>query len=367
MKFEKIVLIFCLLILSVYPVYRNYYYGLAIHQYERHVDFLNVDMQFHNPWQYRILSPLTAELLKRIYDNTIDKIVPIEKFQLKKPEGFNPKDKTSEILDNISNPDYVKYNMIYSFLRVFINLLIFIYLFRFLSCFTKNKWLVYLMILFTALLLGNAVNDSDFALHTYVDIILYLCVGIIILSKKNDFMIIILSCIGALNRETSLLIPFLYFMSHVDWNGFKKLSLSLLPSRSVIIITSVSSALSIAILIAIRLYYGYESQTQWKVPAGLPMLKLNLLSLSSVKTYFEMLGVFSVLPIICLFYIKRCIPILKVWFWSIVPIWFIVHLVLVVAYQGRLFLVPTLLIFLPIMVEIIDKEYHKSSKEKLNE
>ncbi len=42
----------CLAIMSAYPIYRNYYYGLAIEQYERHIDFLEVNSRFHNPWQY---------------------------------------------------------------------------------------------------------------------------------------------------------------------------------------------------------------------------------------------------------------------------------------------------------------------------
>jgi hypothetical protein len=87
------------------------------------------------------------------------------------------------------------------------------------------------------------------------------------------------------------------------------------------------------------------------------MLRLNLVSLIAVKSYFEMIGAFSIIPLICLYKFKSASRILQIWFIGIVPIWFLVHFVSVVAYQSRLFLVPTLLIFVPMLLEIIENEY----------
>ena len=371
-KWKKIIfLIICVGLMSAYPIYRNFYYGRAILQYERHIQFMNVQSRFHNPWQYRILTPLAVEGLKIIYDNTIDKIYPIgEKIKIKLPEGADPKESTKELLALANNPDFIKYTLIYSAVRFFQNVAIYILSFILLAYFIRSNWLIFLGLMIISLALGNSVNDSDFTLHTYLDDILYLLAGIVILYKLNHWYIVPITIIGALNRETALLIPFLYIISVIDWRKWfaSKFSLKSIPWPSVkqIAIVAISLVFFISIFIAIRWYYGYQPQTQWKVPAGLPMLKLNLVSLLAVKSYFEMIGVFSVIPLICLYKFKSANPILQVWFLGIVPIWFLVHFLSVVAYQGRLFLVPTLLIFIPMVLEIIEKEYASTRLAKNN-
>ncbi len=301
------------------------------------------------------------EATKIAYDNTIDKIIPItDIIRIKLPEGANPKGSTIRFLEMMSNPDFVKYNMIYSAYRFATNLLIFVLLYLFLAKFTNNKWLIIFGLIYTSIILGNSVNDSDFTLHTYINCVLYLLGALIIISRKNDWYIVVLTIIGAFNRETSILIPFLYFTTNINWSVWKENNLftnllSIVKSKH-FLITIISGICFIVISVAVRIYYGYEEQTQWKVPAGIPMLKLNLLSAISIKSYFEMIGVFSVIPFIILYKFKQTSEILKIWFFSLVPIWFIAHLSLVVAYQSRLFLVPTLIIFLPMLLEIISKE-----------
>lgn len=355
--------------MSSYPVYRNFYYGRAILQYQRHVEFMNVQSRFHNPWQYRILTPLTVEAIKIVYDKTLDRIYPIgEKLKITLPEGADPKDSTKELLTLAGNPDFIKYTMIYSGVRILQNVLIFLLSYILLAYFVKSNWLIFLGLIFISLALGNSVNDSDFTLHTYLDDILYLLAGIVILYKKNPWYIFLITLIGALNRETALLIPFLYTISIVNWQGWKENKFSLkkipFPAFNQTAIIGLSLICFVGIFVAIRWYYGYQPQTQWKVPAGLPMLKLNLISLIAVKSYFEMIGAFSIIPLLCLYKFKSASPILKTWFIGIVPIWFLVHFVSVVAYQSRLFLVPTLIIFIPMLLEMIEKEYSSISTEK---
>lgn len=259
----------------------------------------------------------------------------------------------------MNNPDFVKYNIIYSGYRFFLNIGIYLLSYILLSFFIKNKWLIYFGLIFISLALGNSVNESDFTLHTYIDDILYLFAALVILYKKNDWYILLITIIGALNRETCLLIPFLYLISNIDWRSIKIQKLNLIkiiaPTSKVFMVTALSGISYILIFIAIRWYYGYEPQTEWKVPAGLPMLKLNLLSAIGIKSYFEMIGLFSIIPLLCMYKFRESSRILKIWFIGIVPIWFIVHWLAVVAYQSRLFLVPMLIIFIPMMLEIIEK------------
>jgi hypothetical protein len=72
--------------------------------------------------------------------------------------------------------------------------------------------------------------------------------------------------------------------------------------------------------------------------------------------------------LICLLKFRQCSPILKIWFIAIVPIWFFVHFYSVPSYESRLFFVPTFLIFIPMVLEVVQKSgslenrsMHKSS------
>lgn len=367
-RFKNVLFIIALSVLSLYPIYRNYYYGRAIEQYERHVQFMAVNTQFHNPWQYRIFTPLTVEGLKYLYDNTIDKIFPAEKFIVNKiPENSKPKESMKELISQLKNPDFIKYNIVYAAYRFVLNVLIYLLTFTLLAHFVSSRWLIYFGLIFLSLSLGNAVNDSDLTLHTYLDTVLYLFAALIILSKRNDWYIVPLVIIGATNRETCLLIPFLYLVSSVDWHGWASQKFSPrkfpFPKSKTIAVTAVSAVFFVAIFLAIRWYYGYQPQTEWKVPAGLPMLKLNLLSALGIKSYFEMIGLFSIIPIICLLKLRRASIVLQVWFIGIVPIWFLVHWVSVVAYQARLFLVPTVIVFIPMLLEFVEKDVLKKEEK----
>lgn len=364
---KKIIIVVSLLLLSVYPIYRNYYYGRAILQYERHIDFLEVNSRFHNPWQYRAFVPLTAEFFKQAYDRTIDRILPVDKYlSFKLPESASPKKSTQEFFQALQNPDFIKYNIVYVLYRLLVNVTIFVLLYRLLRNFIENEWLSYMGLIFTAMAMGNAVNESDLTIHTYLDNVLYLLAALIILNKKSGWYIVLLTAIGATNRETCLLIPFLYLISNIDFKKWHDDQFRLLkfpfPKREVVAVTAVAGLIFIAIFVALRWYYGYEPQTQWKVPAGLPMLKLNFFSAIGIKSYFEMLGMFSVIPFICLYRFYSTSYLLRVWFIFIVPIWFLVHWTFVVAYQSRLFLVPTLIIFLPMFLQIIEI-YYSQKKE----
>jgi hypothetical protein len=99
----------------------------------------------------------------------------------------------------------------------------------------------------------------------------------------------------------------------------------------------------------------------WRVPAGLPMLKLNLLSSISIKTYFEMFGTFALLPFVFLFKFRAMDFRLRLFFLLMVPLWLLVHWVSVVGYQSRLYLVPTLLILLPGVLQLIERSIRREA------
>ena len=360
-------LIVCFFFLSAYPIYKNYINGEAIATYQLYRGVIEKRSKFYNPWQYRILCPLIIEGTKRLYDVTIDKIFPIEKnfsSGFRSTSGFASS--TEIFIQQLKDPNVLKYLIIFICFRFFEDFVILVLAYFLLKYFIKSRWLILTGLILISWSMGNGVSASDLTFNTYLDNILYLLAGCIILYRQNPWYILPITIIGCANRETSLLIPYLFFVSNLQFK-YPVLSKNMFtgmrfPSRKVFIITSISFISFALIFIGIRAYFGYQPQGIWKVPAGLPMLKLNLFSVVAVKGYFEMFGAFSIIPLICIYKFRQCSEILQLWFVVIVPIWFLVHFYSVPSYESRLFFVPTYLIFIPMLLEIIQKYEGRGNK-----
>ncbi len=352
---------FCFALLSMYPVYRNFYYSNGLLTYERHVAVIQGRSEFYNPWQYRILSPLAIEGIMWIYNNTIDKIFPIEekvKFNIESTSGTSSG--TDEFVHLMRTKGVMKYMIIFILFRFTEHLFIFYLAWRLWNYFVKSKWLIFFGINFLALGLGNAVTAADLSFNTYLDIIFYLLTANLIVYNKNKSWLYLIVPLAAFNRETSLLIPALYFVSETDFTNFsfkkKNLIKIIYPPKKVWINTITLYIIFLTIFFAIRSYYGYRPQQLWKIHAGFGMLKLNLFSAVAVKSYFELIGTFGVIPFIILYKFKVFPHLLKKWFLFLVPIWFAVHYISVVTYQTRLFMVPIILIFMPMILWLSESE-----------
>jgi hypothetical protein len=359
---------FCISLLSVYPIYTNIYTGKAVKTYERHKALMQGRSEYHNPWQYRMLAPLIIEGLIWVYDHTIDKIYPIEEkinFQFNKTSDPTPE--TIEFFQLLQTKGALKYMIVFLFFRFLLNVFVFIFAYCLWHYFVKNSWLLFFGLIFISLAMGNAVIASDLTFNTYLDNVFYLLTACIIVYKEDAKWLLLLVPLAALNRETSMLIPLLYFISNVDFSAFsfKKFNLSSIrfPKPAVWILTAVLYIIFFSVFIGLRIYYGYGQPQIWKVPSGLPMIKLNLFSFVSVKSYCEMLGVFSVIPLIILYKFRSFPLLLRVWFLGIVPVWFVVHFYTVVAYQTRLFLVPVIVFFMPMMLSLIEKKAREVRSE----
>lgn len=331
--FRNILFGVAILLMITFPVYKNVQYGGALSQYSRQKDFLAGNMMFYNPWQYRILCPLLNLAFYEIYTNTIDKIIKIERY-------FPDK-----------NPEMVRYFVVFSGFRVLLHLIIYWLCFRFYYHFIHNKWLIYFGLAFFTLSMGNAVYDSDFSFNNYVDVILYLSLALIFIEHHSPWWLLLLASLGALNRETALLIPFLYWTLCAFEHNFQ------IPVLRINIIIMFLFTLFITIFVGIRIYYGYHAPEFDQANMGFDMLRLNLLSAKSIFSYFEVFGTLNILPFWCLYHFKKSNRILQISFWSLIPIWFAVHYSLVVAWESRLFLVPTALVFLPMTLQTLEDKY----------
>ncbi len=367
-KRKLLFIVFCFSLLSLYPIYKNFYNGAATTTYKRHIALVEGRSEYFNPWQYRMLCPVIIEGMMWVYNHTIDKLYPIEeKMNFQFQQTSEPTAETKEFLELLQTKGAVKYMIVFLFFRFCLNLLVFTLAFCLWSYFIKNHWLIFLAQILLSMAMGNAVIASDLTFNTYLDNIFYLFAACIIVYKVKPVWLIPLTILAAFNRETAMLIPGLYFISQVNFSNFsfKKLNIRSIefPKLSVWILTAGLYLLFISVFIGIRMYYGYVTPQVWKVPTGLAMIQLNLASAVAGKSYFEMIGVFGVIPFIILYTFKRHLLLLRIWFIAIVPLWFAVHIYSVVIYQTRLFLVPVILIFIPMMLWLIENYYQSTKKQ----
>jgi hypothetical protein len=184
--------------------------------------------------------------------------------------------------------------------------------------------------------ISNSYFDSDLAFNTFFDIIFYLLAGLCILKEKYIWIVPI-TLLAALNRETSGLIPFLLLVSvYMLHKG---------SLRKVIPIFIIAFTAYVAIFVGLRLIYGkQELVVQYGLYPGLKLLAYNLFR---TVTWRQLIGTLSIIPIIALIGYKKWPLQLRIFFWAIVPIWFIVHAFSAIMAESRLFLVPQAMVFIP--------------------
>lgn len=360
-RFNIFLISICFAILSVYPIYRNFYYSNGLLTYERQRAVIEKRSEFYNPWQYRVLCPYTIEGILWVYNHTIDKVYPIEEkihFSIQDTSGTG--ESTDQFVKLMTIPGGMKYLLIFVLFRFVEHFFIFYLAWKLWAYFVKNKWLIFFGINFLALSLGNAVAAADLSFNTYMDIILYLLTANIIVYKKKAVWLLPITILAGFNRETGIIIPALYFISQTDFTkfDFRKLNIKsiIFPAKNTWFFVALLYVIFFAIFIGLRSYFGYRPQQVWKVPAGFQMLKLNLMSAVGVKAYMELIGTFGVLPLLILYKFKSFPHLLKKWFIFLVPVWFAAHYFSVVAYQTRLFMVPFILIMLPMVLWLIETE-----------
>jgi hypothetical protein len=363
-KQKLLFIAFCFSLLSLYPIYKNFYNGAAVTTYERHIALIEGRSEYFNPWQYRMLCPLVIEGMMWIYNHTIDLVYPIEeKFSFQITQTSEPTPETKQFLELLATKGAVKYMIVFLAFRFLLNLSVFTLAFCVWRFFINNNWLVFLGLMMLSIFMGNAVIASDLTFNTYLDNVFYLLTACIILFRKHPLWLLPITVLAAFNRETAMLIPGLYFISQIDLTMFHFSRMNLkdihFPKASMWVYTGVLYLIFISIFFGVRFYYGYQPPQIWKVAAGLPMIKLNLLSAVAGKSYFEMIGVFGVMPFIILYTFKRHLLLLRTWFLYLVPLWFAVHIYSVVIYQTRLFLVPVILVFIPMVLWLVENSYKK--------
>lgn len=274
---------------------------------------------FYDPWQYRILNTWLAEGLIRLLRAL-----------------------------SIATPEYRSFFI----LRVLQNTGIFYVGFLYWRQLGIRKALTVLGIMALGWGMMNANFNSYLAYDTYMDMLLYLLAGYVLLRGK-PFWILPLSVVAGLNRETGGLIPFLLLAVSVKWNE-KWLGLD----RKTLILFGLSLLVFALEFFGLRWIFGpHKPLLAHNQQPGIDLLLFNL---TNRNAYIWVLATLGIVPIFALVHYRKWSETLKRFFWVVAPVWFLVNFAYGSVEEARLLLVPQVLVFLPAALyavqEIIRRE-----------
>ncbi len=288
-------------------------YDQVVHR--KGLDYLwDTQLRFHrwilegvsvSPWQYRVFSPYVIEGIIRI-------------------------------LQELGHP--APHALVFVAFRVLQNMAIFtlcgLY-WRRLGV-SRNAIIIGLMCL--AWGMTYAGYRSHLAFDTYSDVVFYLIGGLLVLSRR-DFWLVPLTALAALNRETSALLPFLLPAARLEVRSRLHLD------RKTTVIWIAGLLIFCIIYVGLRLTLGPRAiMTPYDRTIGLDLLFYNA---ANLYTYFSLFATFAFFPLLAMVRWKQWPHVLRRFFWVVMPIWVAVHIFASVVAEARLFLVPYVLILLP--------------------
>lgn len=186
--------------------------------------------------------------------------------------------------------------------------------------------------------MSNSLYDSELSFNTFFDIAFFLIAAILILDQKFAY-IIPLTIFASLNRETSILIPILLVTSAIF--GVQDAS----RRKKSLVLSGIALVIFLIVFFALRLYYGEQPLiTAGGNYPGLDTLSFNLFRWVTWGQVFLTLGI---IPILAVLSYKFYPQDLRIFFWTIVPAWLIVHAFAAILAETRILLVPQALVFIP--------------------
>lgn len=206
-----------------------------------------------------------------------------------------------------------------------------------------------------------AYYDSDLQFNTYFDMIFYLLAGLLVLFNKPVW-IIPLMALAALNRETSGLIPFMALALVLQTrNAGAAWKVETLKQKPVIV-AAVSLAIFAAIFISLRLAFPNRPiSTPYGHHMGFDLLQYNLFR---AITWAQLFATLSIVPALALLGYNKWPPAMRIFFWVVVPLWFLIHPFTSVMAETRVFLVPQALIFIPGALFLLKADAHNGQTDQ---
>ncbi len=185
----------------------------------------------------------------------------------------------------------------------------------------------------------QANYGSTLAFDAYTDILFYLVAALAMLAGRYGWIIPI-TILATLNRETSSLIPVmaLAFACSQKRQGE--------DSRGLFRPAAIALGLYFLIFAGLRLSYGVRAWVGDEMGAD-PTFGFLLHNLTSDTAWGHVAGVLGVVPILALLTYRAWHPLLRPVFWSVAPVWILIHLFLVPLGESRALLLPQILVFVP--------------------
>jgi hypothetical protein len=271
------------------------------HQVPRHLALLSGTAG--NPWQYRVFSAWVVEGVHRAFDG-------------------------------LHVPD----SLVAAFLAVRIGqeILMFVVAWAYWRALgiATHPALLGMAILGWSVSYGN--YGSDFQFNTYFDVLFYVLAGLAVVRGRWGWVVPI-TLLAALNRETSGFIPLLPLAA--AWRAAPEVR------TRAIRVAAIALAVYGVTFVALRWAYGRQDLI---IPYGhRPGLDLLGYNLSHARTWVQLAGTLSIVPIVALLSYRSWPRTLRAFGWMLVPAWFAIHWVIAVMSETRLLLVPMALVLVP--------------------
>ena len=181
--------------------------------------------------------------------------------------------------------------------------------------------------------LGNM--GSDLAIGAHTEVICYLLAGWAIVSGRL-WWVVAITFVGALNRETSVLIPVMLLGVHVCCQSQSNVR------RDALRVACVSLGVYAAVYLGLRWYFGGRA---WDGPT--PGFALLMENVGSVRTWAYFAGTMGLIPLLSLALYRVWVVSLRRIFWVMVPAWFVAYFLCGVVWETRMFLLPQVMVFIP--------------------
>lgn len=256
-----------------------------------------------NPWQYRMLSAWIVEGVERLF-----------------------------AMCSVREPLIASFLAVRTVEQTLLLALSWIYWRRF----GLARTLCFCGLIFLGWSASYANYGSDFQFNTYLDGLFYVLGAMAVQSGRLGWLLPI-TLLAALNRETSGFIPLLP-LAALPGAG---------PGLRPRLVRTAIAGFAIYLIVFAILRWSYGSQALI-VPYGHhPGLDLLAYNLGRARTWVQLLGTFSLVPFVAIAGYRQWPPLLRGFFWLIVPAWFVVHAFGAVMAETRILLVPLILVLIP--------------------
>lgn len=185
----------------------------------------------------------------------------------------------------------------------------------------------------------QANYGADLGFNASTDVLLYLGAALALVNRRPAWLIPI-TVIAALNRESSILIPYMALAFAVRWKPRLTLDKTIAGAAFAALAVWCLFFIALHVTLGARPWALHESGAA----PGFGLLRYNLTNADAWEHGFGMVGI---LPVLGMLSWRFWSPALKAIFWSVVPLWCVGTLFCAPVDQSRVLLLPQVLVFIP--------------------